>query len=490
MPLRLRFLLDTNILIPLQDSFITLSPNLTNFVRLANLGGHQLLYHPASEEDVQRDTNIDRRNRTLARLPQYTQLQEGPECPWNDPATSVNDACDNRILFALQSEAAHYLVTEDQKLHAKAKLRGLGDRVYFIQAAEDRLLRLHETEKVVLPNIEDVELHTLTASLGDSFFDSLRIDYYFDTWFREKARQGRRAWIYRNQNAQAPSAICIYDIQHDETINDTGEILPGSSLKLCTFKVGVEVRGRKIGELFLRAAFGYATDQECEHIFIHTKPEGQEHLIALLEDFGFFEYGEYEGDKVYVKQHPIDAPAVDIPPFEYMKRFYPHFRDDIGIRKFIIPIIPRFHRVLFPDFENPGAALPATHPNAHVGNAIKLAYLCHTMSNQIRPGDVIFFYRSHDMKSITSIGIVEHFVASTSASEIAQLVSRRTVYSQQDIEEMAERRTKVILFRLIQHLPNRVTYAWLQQNRIRGPIQTIRSISDESFSRILRTAGR
>lgn len=490
MPLRLRFLLDTNILIPLQDSFITLTPNLTNFIRLANQGGHQLLYHPASEEDIRRDANAERRNRTLARLPQYTLLQEGPACPWNDYATSVNDACDNRILYALQNEAAHYLVTEDQKLHAKAKLRGLGDRVYFIQTAEDRLRRLHEADQVVLPNIQDVELHTLTSSLGDAFFDSLRADYDFDTWFREKARQGRRAWIYRGQDTGAPSAICIYDIQHDEEINDMGESLPGPSLKLCTFKVGVEVRGRKIGELFLRAAFSYATDQGCEHIFIHTKPAEQEHLIALLEDFGFSEYGDYQGDKVYVKQHPINAPAVDVPPFEYLKRFYPHYRNDIGIRKFIVPIVPLYHKILFPDYENPGVALPATHPNAHVGNAIKLAYLCHSLSNQIRPGDVIFFYRSHDMKSITTIGIVEHFVTSTSSSEIARLVSRRTVYSQQDIESMSERPTKVILFRLIEHLPNRVTYAWLQQNHIRGPIQTIRSITDESFSRILRAAGR
>ena len=94
------------------------------------------------------------------------------------------------------------------------------------------------------------------------------------------------------------------------------------------------------------------------------------------------------------------------------------------------------------------------------------------------------------MKAITTMGIVEHFEASNSASDIARLVSRRTVYSQQDIEAMAERSTKVILFRLIEHLPNRVTYGWLQQNQIRGPIQTIRSINNESFSRILRVAGR
>jgi hypothetical protein len=90
---------------------VVLQPSLTNFIRLCNAHGHQLLYHPASIADIQRDTDVGRRNRTLARLQQYTQLQAGPNCPWNSPHTSPNDACDNEILFALQRDAVHALVT-------------------------------------------------------------------------------------------------------------------------------------------------------------------------------------------------------------------------------------------------------------------------------------------------------------------------------------------------------------------------------------------
>ncbi len=39
----MRFLLDTNILIPLEDSKLPLQPSLANFVRLANAHGHELL---------------------------------------------------------------------------------------------------------------------------------------------------------------------------------------------------------------------------------------------------------------------------------------------------------------------------------------------------------------------------------------------------------------------------------------------------------------
>lgn len=492
MPLRLRFLLDTNILIPLQDSMAVLQPSLTDFVRLCNAHGHELLFHPASLEDIGRDPDVARRTRTLDRLRQYTELQPGPACPWNTPQTSVNDACDNDILYALHRDAAHALVTEDQGLHRKARERGLSDRVYFIQSAQDWMRRLHEPGQVTLPFIDDVELHTLTHLLQDAFFDSLREGYGgFDNWFRRKAQEGRHAWIYRENAGDSIAALCIYAIQTDQPINDQGDRLAGSSLKLCTFKVGEQVRGRKVGELFFRAAFQYASDLRCEHIFLTANDDRQRQLIALVEDFGFRHAGFHNGDGVYVKDHPVLPPAIEMDPFEYLRRFYPHHMSGEGVQKFLIPIQPNFHDILFPDYENPGHALPEGHPKRHVGNAIKLAYLCHAVSKQPRPGDVVLFYRSRDLCAVTTMGIVESYVSSISADEIAQIVSRRTVYSEPQIAEMAQRETKVMLFRLIHHFDSAVSYHDLRRLRVvRGSIQSITKISDESFSRILRAAER
>ncbi|MEJ2062701.1 MAG: hypothetical protein P8X74_05405 [Reinekea sp.] len=37
--------------------------------------------------------------------------------------------------------------------------------------------------------------------LTTSFFDSIREDYEpFDDWFRAKAREGRSAWVYREES--------------------------------------------------------------------------------------------------------------------------------------------------------------------------------------------------------------------------------------------------------------------------------------------------
>jgi hypothetical protein len=493
---RLRFLLDTNVLIPLQDSYQVLSANLQNFVRLAQVGGHALMHHPANLEDFARDDDQKRRQRNLERVKLFPALEQPAPCLWNTPQTKPNDACDNALLYALHCDAVDALVTEDKGIHAKARDRGLANRVYTIQMAEDWLRRLHETNQVVLPNIQDVPLYSLTPELELPFFDTLKQDYPpnpgkkgFDEWFRGKARNKTKAWIYRSLDNDL-AAICAYDIQTNERINDEGHVLPGAALKLCTFKVGDTVRGRKIGELFLKAAFRYATSNSCEHIFITAKADKQSFLIYLLEDFGFQPKGTYNGDLVLVKAHPAaPPPADDITPTAYVKRFFPHYRADSAVQKFLVPIQPGFHEMLFPDYEATQATLFGAQGD--VGNAIKLAYLCHAPTNNIFPGDVLLFYRTTDEMLVTSIGVVDQFEISDDSARIASLVSRRTVYSMEDIDKMAKKPTKVMLFRLIGHLPQPVPFKrLLRDNIIQGNIQTIRKIEHAAFTEVLAATGQ
>ncbi len=488
----MRFLLDTNILIPLEDSNIPLPPGLANFVRLAQEHGHTLVFHPASEEDINRDRDEARRARTRDRLAQYTRLDGISPCPWNTPETSPNDACDNSILYELKCHAAHYLITEDIKIHKKAVHHDIGHRVYGIQAAEDFLRRLYEPTSVRLPNIKDVPLHSLTQQLSDEFFKSLREDYKFDEWFNHHAAEGRRAWVYWTDSDRL-GALCIYARKVDDDLTGHGNILPGASLKLCTFKVGEGCRGRKIGELFLKAAFRYATENGLENIFIHGNPNKQDILFQLLSDFGFTEFGRYEDDVVYVKKHPVVAPSdspSDLSAFEYFRRYFPHFRQDRSIKKFVIPIRPEYHRILFSDYASPCDPQMALFNSTHTAsNAIKQAYLCHAQSRQISPGDVVLFYRSKDEMAVTSIGIVERYETLENANEIVDRVRRRTVYSMTEIEGMARKPTKVMLFRLVKHFVHPPSFDWLTQNRVvSGNIQTIREIDDDAYQRLISQA--
>lgn len=468
-----------------------LEPSLANFVRLANVGGHQLLYHPASKIDIERDRDLQRRERTLARFKQYTKLEGVPSSPRNTAQTSANEACDNNIFHALECSAVHALVTEDKGIHTKARQAGLGHRVYNIQTAEDWLRRLHEPAEVSLPNIEDVPMYSLTNQLDSTLFESLRASYdvpqrSFNEWFHEKAQTGRKAWVARNDQGVA-EAICIYAVQADEVINNAQERLQGLSLKLCTFKVGEQIRGRKIGELFLKAAFRFATENRCVNIFVHTSPE-QIYLLELLADFGFEQHGVYDADIMLVKPHPITAPVSNLPALEYARLYFPHFRHDASVRKFLVPIQPQYHQTLFPDLSRQAQLFGSS---STAGNAIKQAYLCKAGINQVQPGDVVLFYRTGDDKTVTTLGIVERYEVHDDAANIMQLVSRRTVYSQREIEAMVSKPIKVMLFRLAKHFTIPVTYSSLRDEGIvSGPIQSITKISDDSFSRLLRLAER
>ena len=490
----MRILLDTNIIIPLEDSSKTLGESFSELVRLANANNHQLMVHPASLEDIQRDGDAQRKAISLSRIRKYPFLENPPipdaselgrlELKQDDD----NDRVDNQILYSIYKDAANILITEDRGLHRKAAQLGLDDRVYYIQQATESLRRLHTTVPVSLPNIEELYLHQL--DLRNAFFDSLRADYRgFDEWFKGASRVGRKAWVHHNE-AGLPAAIAIYKEEIAPQITTDGKGIPGKVLKLATFKVGEEIRGRKIGELLLKAAFRYATSNSIEHIYITMRPGEQVYLEGLCLDFGFYLFGQAlvdgEIDSVYIKDHPVNPPASDLTALEYHKRFYPHIKCGPDQSKFIVPIRPDYHVMLFPDHQQQASLFTISS----AGNAIKQAYLSHARVKDISAGDILLFYRSDDLKAITSVGVVESAHQSQDADKILQLVSKRTVYSYDEIKAMSQKQTKVLLFRLAAHCKNDVSYDWLlSEGVVHGYIQTIRKITDESFQKIIAKGG-
>ena len=482
----MRILLDTNIIIPLEDSSAILEDSLGEFIKLANENGHQLLVHPASIDDLNRDADETRRQSILSRIRKYTVLSKPPVLskPERDQLEltekNENDKVDNEIIFALYKNAVNLLVTEDREIHKKAGVLGIEERVHYIQQARSSLESLHSNIRVDLPNIKEISLHEIDVS--NSFFDSLRSGYNgFDGWFNKVSREGRRAWVHFDDSGELGS-IAIYKKEKSPLVTDCNMALPGNVLKLCTLKVGESLRGRKIGELLLKASFQYATKNQLSYIYLTMRPEEQPYLADLCEDFGFEEFGGYKNDIVYVKDHPVAPPDKKIPPFQYHRLYHPHFKTDATISKYIVPIRPEFHSILFP-----GIQIQADLFNLEsAGNAIKQAYLCHARISGIRSGDILLFYRSTDFKAITSIGVVERATDTQDKDKILELVSKRTVYNYSDIADMAHKKTKVILFRIAKHISAPIDHHWLLENDvIVGPIQTIRRISDESFRKII-----
>ncbi len=485
----MRILVDTNILIPLEDPSANFTCQLAELNRLMS-GKHALLFHPGTCDDIRRDKDPARQAMMLQRLSKYNSLDTPPELSSDEEIDLFgaprkdNDRVDNLILYALHRNCVHWLITEDSGLHKKARNIGQSDRVLRVEQALVALRTQEPDSSRLHPHLDDLPCHAI--DLPNPFFDSLRAGYGgFDQWFVGKcSKEGRRAWVCHSEGTI--HSLCIYKPEQDEVVTNDHQRLKGKSLKLCTFKV--ETQGYKLGELMLKQAFGYAVKNNLEYVYATVEPDQHTFLESLLQDFGFEPIGtDVAGrDLVYVKYFPVELPVTTDSNLDYAIKYYPGFRLN-GNTGYLVPIKPQYHQILFPEAQRQDDLFTAISNSA--GNSIKQAYLCKANCKSIAPGDVLFFYRTQDEMAITTYGIVDHFMVESDAEEIYQWVAKRTVYSYDEIEDMSGSQVKVILFRLVGHLDQPITYKQLQQlGVVKGPIQSITSLSNDNTKTIIREA--
>lgn len=489
----MRILIDTNILIPLEDTAGILSSAYAELTRISQEQNHQIIVHQGSLEDLSRDKDDDRKRILLSKANKYPIL-ESPPIPDDQDILALgltnnsdNDRIDNLILFSIYKHAAHLLITEDRRIHAKAKRLGLADRVHYAQQTLNFLKDLHRVIEVKLPDVSHIPLHNIDYQ--QPFFDSLRTNYpEFDDWYREKSAEGRKAWSVTDDGGSLAALLIYKDERNEHVTDDT--TLDGKSLKLCTFKVGEYFRGRKVGELLIKMAFEHGFKNGYRHIYVTIRPGIHDHLKDLVEEFGFMNIGmcRRQRDAVYVKSIPESVPPIDSDsPFNFYKKYNPFFVCQ-NVSKYIIPIQPSFHNMLFPEFQMK-RQLSLFNETSSVGNTMKKAYLCHAQLKNMSVGDLILFYRSKDLKSVTTIGIVERFESLQEPDEISTLVSKRTVYSRDQIESLCQKEVRTILFRQIAHFDDIIDMSLLNGIGIHGKIQSIRTIDDRQFTEIIRHSG-
>jgi len=231
----MRILIDTNVVIHLEDSSKILDDSFSELYRLAIENNHEILIHEASIEDIKKDKNYERRQISLSRIKKYTLLCDAPILGQEEldslllAETRDNDRIDNLILYAILKDAANILITEDQGLHKKAKKLGLSDRVHYIQQAAEFLKRLYSHKLIPLNNIKERSLHQI--DLRSLFFDSLRKDYdCFNEWYKKSSRGGRRAWTYESEDTNI-GAMCIYKEEDSPIITDENIAIRGKGAK-------------------------------------------------------------------------------------------------------------------------------------------------------------------------------------------------------------------------------------------------------------------
>ena len=484
----MNILLDTNILIPLEDTGRILDSSFAELRKLSAEQQHCLYIHPMQIEDINRDKNAERRNIVISRLAQYPQIETPPvlsqaECEsLGLRQINENDRVDNNVLFSLFRGAVHILVTNDEGIHKKAIKIGVQDKVYrldqFVQ-----FLQCSTSSKIAFDYTGVKERYLYEINKTQKFFDSLRDSYDgFDDWFQQCAEQKRKCWCIED-TANNIVAICIYKIEKDEQLTDEGDITKGNILKLCTFKVDTKARGKKLGERLMYIAFDYCVKNHLDWVYLHTYGAEQQTLVGLCEDYGFSHIGKYKEDDVYLK--PMKLMDDDLSTLDSLIKYYPYFKDDVDVNKYIIPIQPKYHEDLFPDLSRLKGSLFEKDQSLYScqGNTIKKAYLCHSRIKTIKKGDIVLFYRSHDRQSIQCMGIVECAFFSSTVDDVFSRIAKRTVYSYAEMQNMMTKRTLVILFRYIS-LKDAIPWDKLRAVGIKGYIQSVRQISNEQYRQL------
>lgn len=466
----MKFLIDTNVFIPLEPT--TLSdiemgtPKIIEFARFITEAQHQLYVHPAALSDIQRDFNEERRKlrellfKKYPCLPHPPPISEKMENILGHVKQNTNDWVDHCLIAALASDAIDFLVTEDSILRKKAARLNLHNRVATVTEATSIVQDLFDKVPKPPPAVRSVKAHVLNEN--DPIFKSFRTDYpNFDEWLRKCKREQRQTWVIDAGNHRL-AAVCIVKQEKSEEFS-----LSGKLLKICSFKVSEECNGFRFGELLLKTIFNYAISNSYDWICV-TVFERHIELISLLEDFGFQIKGKKTrlGEIILTKPISFKVEERDsMNSLSFNIRYGPFAVKVKDVPTFIVPIKPEYHRLLFPEAEKQQSLpfLQGMHP---FGNSIRKAYLSNSVIRAISPGANIFFYRSEDIRSITVLGVVEDTLVSSLPTEVARYVGKRTVYRFDEIGALCQREVLAILFRQARILKNPIILKNLVTNGV------------------------
>jgi len=383
--------------------------------------------------------------------------------------TTPNDLSDTQILNEVFCDRVDILISEDKKIHIKAQLLGIADKVFKI----DQFL-----EKVTIENPDLVDYKVLAVkkvdfaqvNLRDSFFDSFREDYIdFDKWFNRKADE--IAYICYSNNIL--SAFLYIKVEDDN--ENYSDIEPGfkkkKRLKIGTFKV--TSNGFKIGERFLKIIFDNALQYGVKEIYVtifDKRPE-QSRLIALLEEWGFNYHGikktETGDEGVYTKDFDR-AQQINL---GQPKKTFPFISSDSKV--YIVPIYPEYHTELFPDSilrtESP---MNFTENEPH-RNALSKVYISRSHVRNLNSGDVIVFYRTGGVYQgvATTYDIVESVIDNIPNEGIfIQSCRKRSVFTDEQLKAHWNYRKNdkpfIVNFIYAYSFRKRPNLKWLNENGI------------------------
>jgi hypothetical protein len=498
----MRALLDTNIIIHRETSKI-FKENIGTLFHWLDKLHYVKNVHPLTIDELNRHTD-DEVVRTMGiKLDSYqvlktvAPLHEIVELTSTKIDSTANDKNDTLLLNEVFCSRVDLLITEDKKIHQKAELLGIQDKVYRIDSF---------IEKAISENPTLVDYKTLSVkkeffgniNLKDAFFDSFREDYQgFDNWFVKKSDE--TSYVCSYEGAVNAFLFIKKEDEAENYLDITPAFTPKKRLKIGTFKV--TANGFKLGERFLKIIFDNALIQKVDEIYvtIFNKREEQERLISLLEDWGFILHGiksTINGDEqVYIKPFKRGE-EINI---QFPKLTYPFISKESDV--YIVPIYQAYHTELFPDSVLKNESPMDFIENRPHRNALSKVYICRSLVRDLKSGDRIIFYRTGDTGNAintgvaTTVGIVESVITDIQdEATFLSLCRKRSVFDDEELRKHWNynkgSRPFIVNFLYAFSYLKRPNLRWLNENGVIPDIMDMprgfRKITEEDFINIAK----
>ncbi len=491
----MKALLDTNIIIHREASKVV-NQDIGILFKWLDKVKYQKCVHLITIDEINKNANKTIVNTFNIKLNSYEVLQT--IAPMSEKVAIIskkydqnpNDINDSILLNEVHCERVDLLISEDKKIHLKAKELDLIDRVYKINDFLEKI----SAEYPELVNYKVLSVRQALfgqINLQDAFFDSLKQDYQgFEKWFHKKANE--KAYITINKdNGLLLSFLYLKREGIDEVYSDIEPIFkPKKRLKVGTFKV--VGNGVRLGERFLKIIFDNALANKVDEIYvtIFDKREEQLRLIELLESWGFYFWGnKSSGERVYVR--------------DFRKRFnsesprttYPYI--SIQSRSYIVPIYPEYHTELFPDSILRTESPIDFEDDEPYRNAISKVYVSRSWTKSVRRGDIIVFYRTGGLYKgvVSTVCVVEDVVLNFKDEEdFVKACRKRSVYSEEALRKQWRYNTKsrpfIVSMLYVYSFPKRSNLKTLIDNGVIAGLTDVprgfKEISSDQFRTIIK----
>jgi len=490
----MKALLDTNIIIHREAGRVVMQ-DIGILFRWLDRAKYSKCIHPVTISEIQKNPNKTTVQAFMTKLDSYEQiliptpLQVEVKAISDELDINENDRNDSILLNEVFTGRVDIMITEDKKIHLKAKRLNISDKVFKIDNFLEKIFSEH-------PDLVDYKVlnvqkkHFGHINITDDFFTTLKEDYPgFDKWFLKKTDD----FSYVTLNKTNGLILSFLYLKVEEKSENYIDIIPTFAskkrLKIGTFKV--INNGFRLGERFMKIIFDNALVNKVEEIYvtIFDKRDEQKRLIDLIEQWGFVFWGMKGGERVYVRDF---TPTFDI---ENLKCNYPFVSRRKGV--FIVPIYDSYHTELLPDsILNNESPLEYVEDFPH-RNGISKVYVSRAMKPHPSKGDILVFYRTGGYyKSVVStIGIVQEVIYDIkSEEEFINHCRKGSVFPESELKAMwnynKSLKPFIVRFMYIYSFPHRINMKQLIDLGVLSGVDDaprgFKPISEKEFNLILK----